>query len=66
VVYALIVSLSLAIIAVMFFGFGVIAQQGYMIQREIWTMKRSLRTERGGQQESETSEYASGDQQSAV
>jgi len=41
-VFVLIVSLSLAIISVMFFTFGVIAQQGSMIQRELWTVKQGL------------------------
>ena len=40
--FVAIISLALAIIAVLFFTFGVIAQQGYMIQRELWTVKRSL------------------------
>lgn len=40
--YAAIVGLSLAIFSVLFFFFGVIAQQGNMIQRELWTIKRSL------------------------
>ena len=41
-VFTFIVSISLAMIALMFFAFGVIAQQGYMVQREIWTLKQSL------------------------
>lgn len=41
-VFTSIISLSLAIIAVLFFGFGVIAQQSLMIQREIWTLKRDI------------------------
>jgi glycosyltransferase involved in cell wall biosynthesis len=40
--FTLIVSLSLAIISLMFFSFGVIAQQGNMIQRELWTVRQSL------------------------
>jgi dolichol-phosphate mannosyltransferase len=42
-VYMLIVSLALAIIAIILFGFGVIAQQGNMVQREVWAMKQALR-----------------------
>jgi len=41
-VFMAIMSLSLALIAVVFFTFGVIAQQGNMIQRELWTIKQSL------------------------
>lgn len=41
-VFTLIVSLSLAIISLVFFAFGVIAQQGNMVQRELWTAKREL------------------------
>lgn len=41
-VFTLTVSLSLAIIALLLFAFGIIAQQGYMVQREIWTLKRDL------------------------
>jgi dolichol-phosphate mannosyltransferase len=39
-VYMLIVSLALIIIAITLFGFGVIAQQNNMIQREIWGLKQ--------------------------
>jgi glycosyltransferase involved in cell wall biosynthesis len=42
-VFVLIVSLSLAIISFMFFGFGLLARQGWMIQRELWTLKQDLR-----------------------
>lgn len=42
-VYMLIVSLSLVMISLMFFAFGVIAQQNNMVQKEIWTLKRSLK-----------------------
>lgn len=41
-VFTFSISLSFAIIAMMFFTFGVIAQQGYMIQKEIWTLKRNM------------------------
>jgi glycosyltransferase involved in cell wall biosynthesis len=41
-VFTVIISLSLAIIAVLLFAFGVIAQQGFMVQREIWTLKRDM------------------------
>lgn len=41
-VFTLSISLLLAILAVMLFTFGIIAQQGYMIQREIWTLKQSM------------------------
>ena len=40
--FALITGLSLMMMAMIFFTFGVIAQQGNMIQRELWTIKRSL------------------------
>jgi glycosyltransferase involved in cell wall biosynthesis len=47
-VFTITISLSLAIIALLFFAFGIIAQQGYMVQREIWTLKRDLKSfERG-------------------
>jgi glycosyltransferase involved in cell wall biosynthesis len=42
-VYVLLIALSLGIIALMFFTFGVIAQQGNMVQRELWMLKRELR-----------------------
>ncbi|MGD2109242.1 MAG: glycosyltransferase family 2 protein [Phycisphaerae bacterium] len=42
-VYVLIISLSFGIIALMFFTFGVIAQQGNMVQRELWTLKQEMR-----------------------
>lgn len=41
-VFTVIIGLSLAIIAVLLFTFGVIAQQGFMVQREIWTLKRDM------------------------
>jgi hypothetical protein len=41
-VFTFIISLTLAVIALMLFSFGVIAQQGYMIQKEIWTLKQSM------------------------
>ena len=41
-VFTFIISLTLAVIALMLFSFGVIAQQGFMIQKEIWTLKRDL------------------------
>ena len=42
-VFTITISLSLAIIALLLFVFGIIAQQGYMVQREIWTLKRNLK-----------------------
>jgi len=41
-VFTFSISLSLALIAVVLLFFGVIAQQGSMIQREIWTLKQGL------------------------
>jgi len=41
-VYMLIVSLAFAILALILFGFGVIAQQGNMIQRELWRLKQDM------------------------
>ncbi len=41
-VYMLIISLTFAIIALMLFAFGVLAQQGNMIQGELWRLKRDL------------------------
>lgn len=41
-VFVLIVSLSLAIIGLIFFGFGLLARQGWMIQRELWSLKQEL------------------------
>ncbi len=41
-VFTFIISLTLVVISLMLFSFGVIAQQGYMIQKEIWTLKRSM------------------------
>ncbi len=43
-VYVLLIAMSFAIIALMFFIFGVIAQQGNMVQRELWTLKQDMRT----------------------
>jgi hypothetical protein len=40
-VYMLIISLSLALFALIFFSFGVIAYQGNAIQKELWSLKRS-------------------------
>ncbi len=40
--FVAIMSLSLALISLVFFTFGVIAQQGNMIQRELWTIKQTL------------------------
>ena len=40
--FAALVGLSLGVIALMFFAFGVIAKQGNMIQRELWTIQRTL------------------------
>jgi hypothetical protein len=39
-VYMAIMSLALFIVGVMFFAFGVIAQQSNMIQRELWRLKQ--------------------------
>jgi hypothetical protein len=41
-VYMLIISLAFAIISVMLFGFGVIAQQGNMVQTELWRLQKEL------------------------
>ena len=41
-VYSLIVSLAFAILSLILFGFGVIAQQGNMVQRELWRMRRDM------------------------
>lgn len=41
-VFTIIISLTLAIISIMLFSFGVIAQQGNMIQKEIWTLKQNI------------------------
>jgi glycosyltransferase involved in cell wall biosynthesis len=41
-VFTLIISLSFAVIALIFFSLGAIAQQGNMVQYEIWTLKQSL------------------------
>lgn len=41
-VYMLIISLAFAIISVMLFGFGVIAQQGNMVQTELWRLQKDL------------------------
>jgi len=41
-VYTLIISLSFGIIAIILFGFGLLAQQGNMIQRELWTLKQQM------------------------
>ena len=41
-VFTLIISLSFGIISLILFGFGVLAQQNNMIQREIWTLKRRI------------------------
>ncbi len=42
-IFVLLTSLSLGIIALIFFTFGVIAQQGNMVQREIWLMRQEMR-----------------------
>jgi glycosyltransferase involved in cell wall biosynthesis len=39
-VYSAIISLALAIIAVVLFALGILAQQGNMIQRELWRLKQ--------------------------
>jgi hypothetical protein len=41
-VFMAIISLGLAIIALILFCFGLIAQQGHMIQRELWRLKQEL------------------------
>jgi dolichol-phosphate mannosyltransferase len=41
-VYTAILSLGLATVALLLFAFGVIAQQGHMIQVEIWKLKRDF------------------------
>ena len=41
-VYSAILSLSLAIMALLLFGIGVLAQQGNMIQRELWMLKQEF------------------------
>lgn len=41
-VFTLNICLALAIIAVALFALGVICQQGFMIQKELWTLKREL------------------------
>jgi glycosyltransferase involved in cell wall biosynthesis len=43
-VYTLMISLSFGIIATLLFAFGVIAQQGNMIQTELWKIQRQLKT----------------------
>ena len=41
-VYSLILSLTLAVLALLLFVFGVLAQQGNLIQRELWWIRREL------------------------
>jgi glycosyltransferase involved in cell wall biosynthesis len=41
-VYGAILSVSLAIMATLLFGIGVLAQQSNIIQRELWTLKQEL------------------------
>jgi hypothetical protein len=41
------VSLGFAILALMLFAFGLIAQQGNMIQRELWRVQRDLAAREG-------------------
>ena len=43
-IFTLIIALSLGIIAILLFAFGVIAQQGNMIQTELWRIQRQLKT----------------------
>lgn len=52
-VYVLLISMSFGIIALMLFIFGVIAQQGNMVQRELWTLKQDMRmlVRRAGERE---------------
>ncbi|MDB4278681.1 glycosyltransferase family 2 protein [Deltaproteobacteria bacterium] len=58
-VYAVIVSLALAITGLTLFGFGLMAQQSNMIQRELWLLKRDLKNS-SWSAPSEDSEYTSG------
>ena len=39
-----IISLAMAIAGLTLFGFGLMAQQSNMIQRELWLLKRHLKT----------------------
>lgn len=41
-VFTVSISLLFALLSVMLFAFGVIAQQGYLIQKELWTVKQKL------------------------
>jgi glycosyltransferase involved in cell wall biosynthesis len=41
-VYMLIISLTFGIISLLLFAFGLLAQQGNMIQRELWSLKQEL------------------------
>ena len=43
-VYMVIISLAMAIAGLTLFGFGLMAQQSNMIQRELWLLKRHLKT----------------------
>jgi hypothetical protein len=38
-------SVSLIILGLVFFMMAVILQQGWMIQKELWTLQRALKTE---------------------
>ena len=42
-VFTVIICLTMFIIAIILFGFGLLAQQNNMIQREFWTLKRELK-----------------------
>lgn len=52
-VFMAIVALSFTIIGVMLFAFGLLAQQGNMIQSELWRLKRELREVRLEREERE-------------
>jgi len=63
--FAALVGLSLGVIALMFFAFGVIAKQGNMIQRELWSIQRSLQTASRRQAHDESSQAAGGERKSS-
>ncbi|MCK4791245.1 MAG: glycosyltransferase family 2 protein [Desulfobacteraceae bacterium] len=45
-VFTVIVCLSLLIISIILFGFGVLAQQNNMVQRELWTLKQEMQKQK--------------------
>ena len=51
-VYMLIVALALGIISLMLFVFGVLTQQGNMLQMEIWRLKQEMARERSKENKS--------------